>query len=146
MVRPRRTTTAVPRREGPPALDLGLLRTLRLLVLINVIPIGGALIVGIGIATGRMKLVAGAEDSLVLMAVAIAGCALLAFAAWVIRPIGRWLRDYPVWCFRHRSRLAWAVPAAAGWLAWAALWIAGALGCGAALVLIATALWRLFMR
>lgn len=140
-LRPRRTGTA--RGDGPPALDLGLRRGLLILLFANALPLLAVGVVAIGVAQGRWTLKASAGNGLIPLLMILGGCVALLAAMWVVLPLGRWLRDRPVWHFRHGNRALWALPAAAGWCAWGVCWIVGVAAALGALAMLGVSVARL---
>jgi hypothetical protein len=141
----RPTGTGAARSAGahPPRLDLGLVRRAKLLLLLNALPLLAGVVIGIGWWRGTYHFKPGSGASLVTIGVLIGACALLTAAMWVVLPVGRWLRDYPLWQVRTARRWTWLPLLVAGWLAWAVAWLLGTTAALAALALIGSGLVRL---
>jgi hypothetical protein len=106
---------------GPPRLHLPLWRNLGLMLLINIVPIV-VMIWAFNGSGDRPGLDAHTKRVAVGL---VCACLVVAIVAWVLLPIGAWLRDYPRWCYLHRSAWLWLLPTVAGFLAWMALAIVG---------------------
>lgn len=137
-----RRATGVP-GDQPPPLDLGLRRRLLTLLLANILPMGALAVVAIGVAQGKWTLKASAGNGLTPLLITFGACVVLLASLWVVMPLGRWLRDRPRWHYRHGSRVAWAVPYAAGWCAWLVCWLVGVTAGLGALALLGMSLVRL---
>lgn len=124
---------------------LGLLRKLKILAVANVMPLGVLVYVGIQISRGRMAL----RDDLPLgeigfwVVLLLVCCVAIAISSWLVMPTVRWLRDYPVWCYRHANRGVWLLPAIAGWTLYLAVWIAMTACAILIVALIAIGIWSL---
>ena len=134
----KRPTNTGRSSAGPPRLDLQLWRRAKLLVLLNAIPLLGGLVVAIGWWQGRLNFKDGSRQSLIALAVVLIACLAFAVAMWLVLPLARWLRAYPLWQCRHRSLVLWLIPAVLGTLVSFALALAGALAALAALALMIT--------
>lgn len=131
------------RTGGPPRLDLQLWRRAKLLLLLNCLPLLGGVVVAIGWWQGRLTIRPGSSASLTTLGILVGACLLFALAVWVVLPLARWLREYPLWRFRNGSGLVWILPAIAGTIAWIGIGLAGTVAALAALVLIGSGLVRL---
>lgn len=136
--RPARTAAG-----GPPRLDLQLWRRARLLLLLNCIPLLGGLVALLSWWQGRITFKPLSTGSMTTIAILIGACIVFALAVWIVLPLARWLREYPLWRFRHGSRVLWLLPTALGTAAWLVLAIAGAIASLGALALIGVGLVRL---
>lgn len=106
---------------GPPRLSLPIWRNLGLMAIVNILPIMGMMWAFLEWDDGP-RLRRGSDPGILRVALGtLAACAAIAVAAWVVLPIATWLRDYPRWCFFHRSAILWFVPAVCGWVLWLAL-------------------------
>ena len=132
-----------PRAAGPPRLDLRLWRRAKMLVLLNCLPLLVGGVIALGWWQGRLTLRAGSGQSLVALGAMLGACVLFAVAMWVLLPIARWLRDYPLWHVRNGSALRWFVPTVLGTLAWIGLGMAGIAAALAALALLGSGVIRL---
>jgi len=128
---------------GPPRLDLQLWHWAKVLLLLNLVPLAGAAYIALGWWQGRLTFVPGAQHSLVVLGVMLGACALFAVAVWVVLPLGRWLRDYPLWHVRHGAGIWWWIPTALGFLAWVILAVLGMASALTGLVLIGSGLIRM---
>jgi hypothetical protein len=136
----RRTTALVP--AGPPRLSLPLARNLGLMLLVNIIPIS-VMIWAFAGAKDRP----GLDPRMKRVALGIVcACLVVAVTAWLVLPIARWLRDYPRWCYLHRSPWLWLLPTVAGFLAWMALATCAIAAVLAALVTIVSAFLQILPR
>jgi hypothetical protein len=134
----RRTTALVP--HGPPRLTMPLWRNLGLMLLVNIVPI---VVMIWAFAGGKDR--PGLDPKAKSVALALVGaCLVVAVCAWVVLPFARWLRDYPRWCFLHRTAWLWLLPAVAGFLAWMAIAIVAVAAVLGAIVAIASAFFQLF--
>jgi hypothetical protein len=139
-----RTTRTATREPSPPRLRLHLLRHLKLLLVLNILPLIGGAYLWWQWREGRVTLrkPIGEESWMALGAVLVAGAGF-ALACWLVLPFARWLRDRPTWCFTHRNPWLWAAPMAAGWIAWVVLMLAGLATAVLCLVEGGRGLWRL---
>lgn len=105
---------------GPPKLRLRLGNRLKVMLIANALPLVGALYLGWGYWRGEIGLAEGVSASRLIMSLLmlVASCVILAGTGWILMPLARWLRDYPLWHFRRKSRLLWAVPTVGGWSAY----------------------------
>lgn len=132
--------------NDPPRLRMQLGTRLKILLLGNCIPLAVLAWMGWRVARGdEWRLADGVDGRRLVLTLAalLISCIILAVSAWVLRPVGRWLRDYPDWCMRHRSAATWAIPAGLGWLAWFGLMVLAWSATLAAVVIIVTGLWEL---
>jgi hypothetical protein len=122
------------RGSQPPRLRFHFVQRIKMLVLINTIPI----IVGIGLITGYYQgyvHVVGFEEGTHGLAalVILAACILLGLSWWIIIPVAKWLHDYPRWYFRRESKMLWLLPYCTGMLiyglTWLACMLAGVIAC-----------------
>ena len=124
---------------GPPKLKLRLIQQLKMLAMFNIVPIVVVIWLAWEYHLGHVRLnrPVGQHQLRDLALVGVA-CLVLALSGWVMLPFGRWLRAYPAWQLRHSpSSWVWMLPTAAGWCAWALIWlvtIATSLVCIAVLV------------
>ena len=114
-----------------------------MLVLLNCLPLLVGGVIALGWWQGRLTLRAGSGQSLVALGAMLGACVLFAVAMWVLLPIARWLRDYPLWHVRNGSALRWFVPTVLGTLAWIGLGMAGIAAALAALALLGSGVIRL---
>jgi hypothetical protein len=128
---------------GPPRLDLQLWRRARLLLLLNCIPLLGGLVVLLYWWQGKITFKPMSTSSMTTVAILIGACIIFAVAVWIVLPMARWLREYPLWHFRSGSRVLWLVPVIAGTVVWLALALVGVLASLGALVLIGVGAVRL---
>jgi hypothetical protein len=140
----RKTTAIVP--AGPPRLTIPLWRNLGMMLLVNCIPIA-AMVWAFVRWDGGPHLRQDLDRRLLAVTVgSLSACAVVAVAAWLVLPIARWLRDYPKWCFLHRSAALWFLPAVGGFLLWMVLAIAALVAVLASVVGIGYALLQLVHR
>lgn len=123
--------------DDPPELNLQLGRKLGILLLANTVPIIVLIWLGYAIFfNDNVRVVADPAIWQVLLYVVMA-CVVIGTITWVVMPMARWCRDYPIWHFQRGSKLAWFVPAAAGIAIWAIAWLVClALAVSAVLVII----------
>lgn len=112
------------RGSQPPRLRFHFVQRMKMLLLINTIPI----MVGIGLIIGYYQgyvHVVGFDEQRHGMAtvVIIAACVLLGLSWWIIIPTAKWLHDYPRWYFRRESKLLWFLPYCSGALIYGLTWI-----------------------
>jgi hypothetical protein len=130
--------------DGPPRLRLHVMHHLKVLVLLNILPLLGCGYLWWQWSQGKLSMRSmTAESRTTLVVVLVCGVAF-AVISWFVMPLARWLRDYPTWHFRRGPAWAWAIPTASGWLAWAALTMAGMLGAAAAILVAILGIWHLF--
>ena len=141
--RQRSTARRAP-AETPPRLRLHLRHHLSLLLVLNILPITGALYVWWEWRAGRVTLRTMDEASRTTLVIVLLSGVAFAVIVWFIMPLARWLRDYPAWHLRRGPAWAWIIPTCSGWLAWAALTLAGALAAAAAVLVAGLGLWHLF--
>jgi len=132
--------------DTPPRLRLHLGHHLKVLVVLNILPLLGAIWLWWQWRNGQMTLRSLSEESkTTLIIVLIAGIAF-ALISWFVMPVARWLRDYPTWHLRRGPAWAWFIPTCGGWLAWFALTAAGMLAAAAAILVIILGVWNLFVQ
>lgn len=150
---PKPTASREPTKEraaeltapAAPQLRLHLGRHLKLLLILNVLP----LLTGIylwwqwrqGHLTLRKPI---SEDSWWTLVVVIVAGAVFAATCWLVMPVARWMRDYPAWGFAHGNRLWWSLPLIGGWLTWLTLSMTALIAVLACVVVAATGVMRLF--
>ena len=130
---------------GPPRLDLRLWRRAKMILLLNVVPMAVAGYIALGWWQGRLHFRPGAQHSLVILGVVLGACVLFAIAVWVVLPLARWLRDYPLWHVRHGAGIRWWIPMALGTIAWVVLGVLGMASAITGLALLGTGIVR-FLR
>lgn len=129
------------RQVGPPKLRFHFMQRIKMLILINTIP----LIVGIGLGIGYYQGVVhvvgfeGDRHGLAILVIIVA-CLLLGLSWWILIPFAKWIYAYPRWFFRHESKVIWFLPYCCGALIWALTWVAcmlaGIIACVAVLSMI----------
>jgi hypothetical protein len=136
-------------RDGsrPPRLQLHLVKRLKFVLLVNALPlVAGTIITWLwvngSITFGRFS----ADELLGRVLILLASLVVVGLSWWVLIPVARWGRDYPMWYFRHESRLIWALPAALGWLTWVGLYVLSAFLTIVSLLVLVLGLWQLAMR
>lgn len=102
------------RDEQPPQLKLRLWQRIKLLLILNALPLLAAAWMGYHAYHGRLQLTVEAAPLAMLVGAILAACAAILLALWVVLPIGRWLAAYPTWHFQRRSALIWALPTLIG--------------------------------
>lgn len=137
----RRTREAL--RGRPPRLKLALVQRLKMLALLNILPLAIGAWVGYKAMRGEVRLRVEPGSFAVVVFVILLACAVVAISLWVLLPVGRWMRAYTTWQLRFGSAVAWVLPWLGAQLAYALIWIAVAASCIAALTVIGTGLWRL---
>lgn len=109
--------------NGPPRLQLHIFDRLKMLLMINIIPI----IVGSFLAwnyyQGKIKLRLFEESHGFAALVVLASCFTVGISWWIIIPCAKWLRNYPRWYYRHQSKALWLLPYTCGSLVWCVLWV-----------------------
>jgi hypothetical protein len=142
----RSTVSSKSTGPTPPRLRLHLAHHLKMLAMLNIIPLLGGLYLWWQYSQGKITLrkPISEESWITLFVVLIAG-ALFAVSCWFVLPIARWLRDNPAWHFRHGNRALWALPALGGWLAWLTLSFAGLAVAAICLVEAGRGIWTLFV-
>ncbi len=129
------------RQVGPPKLRFHFMQRIKMLLLINMIPI----VVGVGLSIGYyqgMVHVVGFEEGKhgLAIAVILAACIILGLSWWIIIPFARWAYMYPRWFFRHESKFIWFMPFCCGSIFYALCWIlcmlAGIIACVAVLSML----------
>jgi hypothetical protein len=138
-----RTSGRSTTRGGPPRLNLHLLHHLKVLMLLNLLPLAGGLWLWWQWRAGHVTLRTLSGESLATVLVVVVCGAAFAVIMWFVMPLARWLRDYPTWHLRRGPAWAWIIPACGGWLAWAALSIAGLLAAAAAILVVLLGFWYL---
>ncbi|TVR46851.1 MAG: hypothetical protein EA402_02160 [Planctomycetota bacterium] len=107
----------------PPLLELDLKHKLKIMALANALP----LIIFIGVFAGWSfgHIEFSMDGNRLLFTFLIMLCALVLIGScwWVLFPFSVWLRAYPLWYYRHESKLIWALPTCAAWCAWFILWV-----------------------
>jgi hypothetical protein len=122
---------------APPTLTMPLARNLGVMALINILPIAALIWAATTWEGERRKLLPAAYG-------VVGACLVIAVAAWVALPFGRWLRAWPAWHLRHsRWWPLWLLPAALGLLAWLAIGLCAIASVLSALALVAWSLWRI---
>ncbi len=140
------TGTGTTPSDGPPRLRLHLGHHLKVLMMLNILPLVGGLYVWWQWRQGRVTWRAmSSESQSTLVVVVICGVAF-AVIVWLVMPVARWLRDYPTWHLRRGPAWAWVIPAGGGWTAWLVLSLAGLLAAAAAVLLAGLGIWNLFAR
>jgi len=133
------------RTGGPPELRFHLARKLKLVLLANTIPL--LILVWMAWAYSRGDIdfrSVGSEGLGTILLVSLFGCVVIGIGAWVVMPVGRWLRDYPLWYWRNSDvPLLWALPCLVGWAAWFGLWVVVGGASIGVLWIIGTGIWRL---
>lgn len=137
---PRRTAPS----ESPPRLRLHLGHHLKVLLVLNVLPLLGAAYVWWQWREGRVTLRSFSEESKTTLIVVLVCGVAFAVISWFVMPLARWLRDYPTWHLRRGPAWAWIIPTCGGWLAWLALTAAGMLAAAAAILVAGLGIWQLF--
>ncbi len=139
-------TSAGHESGSPPRLALGLWERLRFLVVVNIIPIVGLSCLFFTWDHGP-KVRPTLDPKTTRFAIGIvAACVVVMFSSWVLLPIARWLRDYPRWCYLHRSPLLWFLPTVLGFFVWVAMALVGFAAVVASLVVIISAFVHLLNR
>jgi len=129
---------------GPPRLQTNLWGGLKALLLINIVPLFALGYIAVMWALGKVTFDARMTPrTLLVIGVVLASCALFAFSAWVLAPVGRWLRDYPAWHARNTGPV-WLLPAALGWLAWVLIWFTCLASAVVCLLVTVKGLWLLW--
>ena len=106
-------------RDPPPALarhacGLHLWQRLKLLLLLNSLPILATAWLGWHASQGSLRLTVEAAPLIWLVVAVLGACAAILVALWVVLPVARWLAAYPTWCFQNRQPLVWALPCLLG--------------------------------
>ena len=141
--RERASTSSSSSPGSPPVLRTGLWSGIKLLVLMNILPLFGLGWLAWGWWHGRVAFRNVTPDHVVAIAAIVVACALVAVSAWLVMPVARWLRDYPRWHFRHVSRLRWFLPTVGGWVFWIALWLASAAAIAFVALVVAKKVWQI---
>jgi hypothetical protein len=136
------------RPVAPPAapqLRFHLARHLKLLLILNILPLLTGLYLWWQYRQGRISLRKPiSEESWLTLVVVVAAGAVFAATCWLVMPLARWLRDYPTWGFTHGNRLLWSLPLVGGWLTWLMLSATALIAAIACVVVAATGVMRLF--
>ena len=128
-----------------PQLRFHLARHLKLLLILNILPLFTGLYLWWQWKQGRIALRKPiSEESWLTLVVVIAAGAVFAVTCWLVMPLARWMRDYPTWGFTHGNRLLWSVPLVGGWLTWLTLSVTALIAAIACVVVAATGVMRLF--
>lgn len=130
--------------DTPPRLNLNLGHHLKVLLVLNVLPLLGVLYLWWQWRAGRVTLRSMNEESKSTLIVVLLCGVAFAIIVWFVMPLARWLRDYPTWHLRRGPAWAWMIPTAGGWAAWILLSMAGILAATAAVLLAAIGFWQLF--
>jgi hypothetical protein len=135
---------AVVGNEQPPKLQTKLWQGLKLLMLINLLPILGLAYLGMAWYNGKVALKADVTSKHVMTILfVLGGCMVIAVSSWFVMPLARWIKAYPTWHFRKQSRIAWFLPMLAGHLGWALCCLIGAAATLASVAVILTGLWQM---
>lgn len=106
----------------PPSLNLHLGQKLKLLLLMNILPIIVVAWVAYGLSTGQMRLRAIPDDWLLVVASLVALGIVAITLQWFLLPIARWCWRWPRWHVRHRGFLWWPI-ALGGGAVYLAMWL-----------------------
>lgn len=136
----RRSTPA----PTPPRLRFHLGHHLKVLLVLNILPILAGIWLWWNLHTGKATLREFSQESKTTLVIVLVAGAIFALTAWFVMPLARWLRDYPTWHLRRGPAWAWIIPTCGGWLAWIVLGTAGMLACAATLLMGGLGLWHLF--
>ena len=112
------------RAKGPPRLRLHIIKRIKLLLLINTIPIVVGIFLIFGYYNGMVHVVGfetGQHD--LAAAVMLAACLLIGVSWWVIIPVAKWLYRYPRWYFKRESKALWFLPYMTGAIIYGGTWI-----------------------
>jgi len=132
--------------DTPPRLRLHLGYHLKVLLVLNILPLLGAIWLWWQWRAGHVTMRSLSEESKTTLIVVLVSGVAFAVITWFIMPVARWLRDYPTWHLRRGPAWAWFIPACGGWLAWMALTTAGMLAAAAAILVAGLGLWNLFAK
>lgn len=134
------------RSKGPPRLRLHIVKRIKLLLLINTVPIIVAIGLIIGYYNGMVHIVgfeSGKHDFAAF--VIIGSCILVGISWWILIPITKWLYHYPRWYFRRESKALWFLPFASGAIIYFCTWLlclmAAFVSCLAIISMIYYVLW-----
>lgn len=130
---------------SPPRLRLHLGYHLKLLLVLNLLPIIGGIWLAWQLHTGRATLREFSQESQTTLVIVVACGVVLALSSWFVMPVARWLRDYPTWHLRRGPAWAWIIPTCGGWLAWIALSTIGMLAAASAILVAGLGIWHLFV-
>jgi hypothetical protein len=130
--------------DGPPRLRLHLMHHLKVLMLLNIVPLLGGLYLWWQWSQGKLSLSGMNEESRATMVVVLVCCVAFAVISWFVLPLARWLRDYPTWHIRRGPVWAWIIPTASGWLAWGVLSVVGIVGAAVSILICVIAIVHLF--
>jgi len=127
----------------PPRLKTQFWSGIKLMLLMNILPLMGVLWLAWGWYRGRVSFARMTSEHVVTIIAVVLFCVVIASSYWFVMPFARWLRDYPAWQMRHAGAVRWFIPAIAGFVCWLVLLIGCVAATGALLFVIATAVWRL---
>jgi hypothetical protein len=130
--------------DGPPRLRLHLGHHLKVLLVLNVLPLLGAIWLWWQWREGHVTMRSLSEESKTTLIVVLVSGIAFAVISWFVMPVARWLRNYPLWHLRRGPVWAWIIPTCGGWLAWFALTLAGMLAAAAAILVAGLGIWHLF--
>jgi hypothetical protein len=129
---------------SPPQLKTNFWRGVKTLALINILPILGLIYLGIGWYRGTIQIRSDVgSQQIVIIAFVVIACTVIALSSWLVMPTARWMRDFPAWHFRHRSRVAWFLPMIAGAISWFVLMAIGISACLVSAYVIASGAWKM---
>ncbi len=138
---PTRTTGQA---DSPPRLRFHVLKHAKMLLLLNIMPIGCSIYLYWQWRIGNITFKTVSEESRTTgIAVILAGISF-AVVCWFMMPIANWLRDYPTWHLRRSSPYIWLAPTIGGWMLWVVIGIAGILAGAGAVFVCVLGIWRLF--
>ena len=125
-------------RKGPPQLRLRLWQRLKLLLILNTLPILATAWLGWHAAQGQLRLTVEAAPLMWLVVAILGGCAAILVSLWVVLPTSRWLAAWPTWHMYNRSAIVWALPSLIGHLLAAAFALValGIIGTAIAVIVI----------
>ncbi len=107
-------------RERPPKLKLKFLERLGLLLIINSMPIIGALYIFEKWWKGEVTFT---DTSAVWVAlVVVVGAVLCVVCFWIMMPTAIWFRNYTLWHFHNTSKTRWALPIVISHILWLLTW------------------------
>lgn len=129
--------------DGPPRLRLHVGHHLKVLMVLNVLPLFGVAWLWWQWRAGHVTLRSMSEESKTTLIVVLVCGITFAVIAWFVMPVARWLRDYPLWHVRHGASLLWWIPTALGAMAWCGLGLLGMVSALTALALLGTGIVRL---
>ena len=112
------------RAKGPPRLRLHIVKRMKMLLLLNTIPIVVGIFLIFGYYNGMVHVVGFEQGKHDLAAAVILGaCLLIGVSWWVIIPVAKWLYRYPRWYFRRESKVVWFLPFITGACIYGVTWI-----------------------